>query len=849
MGLVSIFTLFGICFFLIKTVLPLAYSEKLENATLISDDTNTIAVHREISLPLMLELTKTDQGCVLETLHIGNWPQREVVSRQKIVFQEALPALADLDSPAPGAHCIEQVQFADRFAILQNDPSPKLFFGKLEFEREFVQSNTDPARFAEFHKKVAGRGYFIENGEIVARASESAPLAKLVPRVGTLTQIELPSSLELSDKRLEIQKISTGGLVSFFKNEERSEYFANFFYTETENPITGERSTVVTQLDLPDDVLHLDLLESGRVVLSKKNGDLVVQPLTLQEGVSSFRVPSDEAVTFSIKDVAQLAQVERIVGGETFFFDNGSGVCGVVDVGRAARSYSGTPFAIEPNWIETCITNTSASEKELVASPAARLVLRLSGDNIEAFETTTGRVAFATTVTELFRRDSIDNVRTLNFTDNGQYVTLNTSAGYLIAKLYAPHLEASMRSFFKRIIYEGYDEPSYAWQSTSGSEHFEPKLSLIPLIWGTLKATFYAMIFAIPLAIFAAIYSSEFLDRNTRNIIKPTVETMASVPSVVLGFLAAIVIAPWVESHVLSVLIAGLTTPFTLYFLGTALSTYSAKHMSTRGLYASRRMLFLLVTGFLLVSAVLLQLGRVLEKTAFGGDVKAFLAGGPGSEGALWAILLLPLVLVALWGIAGHRLGKKYRLFAFCLAPLISFGLGIFIATSSQGELRGEIFGAYAQRNTLVIAIAMGFAIIPIIYSLAEDALSSVPASLRAGSLACGGSVWQTTARVVLPTAASGIFSAIMIGVGRAVGETMIVVMATGNTAVMGFNPFEGLRSLSANIAVELPEAPQGGTHYRTLFLSALILFAFTFLLNSAAEFMRSRYRQRNKGL
>jgi phosphate transport system permease protein len=151
----------------------------------------------------------------------------------------------------------------------------------------------------------------------------------------------------------------------------------------------------------------------------------------------------------------------------------------------------------------------------------------------------------------------------------------------------------------------------------------------------------------------------------------------------------------------------------------------------------------------------------------------------------------------------------------------------------------------YDQRNAVVVGLAMGFAVIPIIFSIAEDAFSNVPTHLTAGSLALGATRWQTVTRVVLPTASPGIFSAIMIGLGRAVGETMIVLMATGNTPIMDWSPFNGFRTLSANIAVEIPEAPQGGTLYRTLFLAALLLFVLTFLLNTAAELVRQRLRKR----
>ncbi|MFW5652579.1 MAG: ABC transporter permease subunit, partial [Planctomycetota bacterium] len=111
--------------------------------------------------------------------------------------------------------------------------------------------------------------------------------------------------------------------------------------------------------------------------------------------------------------------------------------------------------------------------------------------------------------------------------------------------------------------------------------------------------------------------------------------------------------------------------------------------------------------------------------------------------------------------------------------------------------------------------------------------------------LGAGATPWQTATRIIIPTAMSGLFSACMIGLGRAVGETMIVLMAAGNTPLMDFNPFNGLRTLSANLAVELPEAVRGDGHYRILFLSALVLFAMTFVINTVAEIVRLRFRRR----
>ena len=179
---------------------------------------------------------------------------------------------------------------------------------------------------------------------------------------------------------------------------------------------------------------------------------------------------------------------------------------------------------------------------------------------------------------------------------------------------------------------------------------------------------------------------------------------------------------------------------------------------------------------------------------------------------------------------------------AFALGPVVE---GALFGGDFPQWLLGASGTRYDQRNSVVVGFAMGFAVVPIIYTICEDALSSVPAHLRAGSLALGATPWQTATRVVLPTASPGIFSAGMIGFGRAVGETMIVLMATGNTPITDWSIFNGMRTLAANIAVEIPEAPHEGTLYRVLFLSGLLLAAVTFLVNTVAEVVRQRLRQR----
>jgi phosphate transport system permease protein len=184
------------------------------------------------------------------------------------------------------------------------------------------------------------------------------------------------------------------------------------------------------------------------------------------------------------------------------------------------------------------------------------------------------------------------------------------------------------------------------------------------------------------------------------------------------------------------------------------------------------------------------------------------------------------------------------------LAFTVSVPLEAFLFHGSLRDWLSNEFGiGYDQRNALIVGIAMGFAVIPTIFSIAEDAIFSVPKHLTVGSLALGATTWQTMTKVVLLTASPGIFSAVMIGLGRAVGETMIVLMATGNTPVMDFSVFQGLRTLAANVAVEMPESEVDSTHYRVLFLTALVLFIFTFVFNTLAEVIRQRLREKYSSL
>ncbi|GGQ16860.1 ABC transporter permease subunit [Shewanella litoralis] len=346
------------------------------------------------------------------------------------------------------------------------------------------------------------------------------------------------------------------------------------------------------------------------------------------------------------------------------------------------------------------------------------------------------------------------------------------------------HPEVSWSALWQKVWYEGYPEPQYVWQSTSGSDDFEAKLSLMPLAFGTMKAAFYAMMFAVPLAIAGAIYTAYFMTPKVRNVVKPTIEIMEALPTVILGFLAGLWLAPLIEDH-----LPGIVVLLTLLPVSILVTAFAWSKMPETWKH---------------------RLPETYQE-----------------------LMLLPVIIFVGW-------------FSFTISPVIEVAL--FDGNTRQ-FITNDLGITFDQRNAFVVGIAMGFAVIPTIFSIAEDAIFSVPRHLSNGSLALGATNWQTLTRVVLLTASPGIFSAIMMGLGRAVGETMIVLMATGNTAILEWSVFEGMRTLAANIAVEMPESAIGSSHYRVLFLAAFVLFIFTFFFNTIAEVVRQRLRDRYSSL
>ncbi len=342
------------------------------------------------------------------------------------------------------------------------------------------------------------------------------------------------------------------------------------------------------------------------------------------------------------------------------------------------------------------------------------------------------------------------------------------------------HPEVSWSALWGEVWYEGYAKPGYVWQSTSASDDFESKFSLVPISFGTIKAALYAMLFAVPIALSAAIYTAYFMSPALRKVVKPTIEIMEALPTVILGFLAGLWLAPIFEQNLPAVIILlfGLPLAMLLTAFGWTMLPETLRQKMPEGAHS-----IILIPVVILVGFVAFGFSPLVEELMFGGDVRQYLTNDLGLN--------------------------------------------------------------FDQRNSLVVGIAMGFAVIPTIFTIAEDAVFSVPKHLSNGSLALGATQWQTLVKVVLLTASPGIFSAVMMGLGRAVGETMIVLMATGNTPIMDWSIFQGMRTLAANVAVEMPESEVGSSHYRILFLAAFVLFIFTFVFNTIAEFVRQQLRDK----
>jgi phosphate transport system permease protein len=371
-------------------------------------------------------------------------------------------------------------------------------------------------------------------------------------------------------------------------------------------------------------------------------------------------------------------------------------------------------------------------------------------------------------------------VTALALARRGDALLASTGGVVLRRSLFNPHPEISLRTLFFPVWYEGYAEPRAIWQTSGGGDDFQPKFGLQPLLLGTVKATVYAMLISVPLALMAALYVSQLAPGWLQAVVKPAVEMMAAVPTVVVGFLAALWLAPRLEVWLFPVLVASAAL---LPAVGVALIAWRALPAGWRHRAPEGAELAFLVVCLLAVGGIAFGVAGVLEDRLFDG-------------------------------------GFQQMLF--------------------------DVFGIQVeQRNGLIVGLALGFAVIPVIFTIAEDACSGVPPSLVLAARALGATRWQAAVRLVVPAAAPGLAAAVMLGLGRAVGETMIVLMAAGNTPILDLGPFNGMRTMSAAIAFEMPEAAVGGTLFRVLFFTGFLLFVLCLVFTTSADLISRRLRRR----
>jgi phosphate transport system permease protein len=540
-------------------------------------------------------------------------------------------------------------------------------------------------------------------------------------------------------------------------------------YEISENMMTGERSVELASeatLKLGNASFNRVLVAPGgqAFILASEQGDaLYVEGASEPEIIQRLNLVAPERT---------LSSLRFLLGGFSLLVGDSQGEISqwfpVRDENNAYSLQKVRTFAFNAGSAVTAILGEDRRKGFLAANALGDLSIHYSSSER----------------TVLDERVSSSPIRMLALSPRGYQLLAEKADG--TAQLYDvknEHPEISLHSLWQEVWYEGYAEPDYTWQSSAATNDFEPKFSLMPLTFGTFKAAFYAMLVAIPLAITGAIFTAQFMNPTMRQLVKPSIEIMEALPTVILGFLAGLWFAPFVEAHL-------------------------------PGLFS---ILIVMPLGFLLMSFLWFNLPLEVKNRFEGWE----------------ALILIPVVLFIGW-------------FAIQLSNPME---ELFFDGNIQQWMLNEFGIRYDQRNSLVVGIAMGFAVIPTIFSIAEDAIFSVPQHLIRGSLALGATSWQTLVNVVMPTASPAIFSAVMMGFGRAVGETMIVLMATGNTPVMDMSVFEGMRTLSANIAVEMPESEVDSSHYRVLFLAALVLFVFTFLFNTGAEVVRQRLRNKYSNL
>lgn len=572
--------------------------------------------------------------------------------------------------------------------------------------------------------------------------------------------------------------------------------------------------------------------------------------------VSKNSIEYQESVSL-VLGKEKLTRVSIVSGRQTLVCGTNQGRLLAVTVANAGTSSSMTPgndgFEIR---ISHQLPLGDAGIVAVASAPNSKLVAALDEDDqIHLAFLTTDKVLAQDTLS--LSESKIQSSALLAFDARAESLYLATNSELWKSKLEARNYDASAKTYFSRVWYEGHDSPEYIWQPSAANESSEAKLSLIPLLFGTIKATCFAMLIAVPLALMAAIYSSEFFSAPVRSSVKPAIELMASIPGVVMGYIVAVVFAPVLRENVVPLFVAAVMVPVTYLFLGRLWAILE----SNLTIRSRKRFEFLLLLVAIPLSLFVCKfLARIFEFWWFEGNFLQWISTKSGAGTGGWIITLFPLlsfILIASFATRLNRLCSRLavgntqhllRASVIAVFPAVILVLSWWLASTLDSfgwDLRDSLMNSFQERNAMLVGFALTFCVIPLVFTLADDALQAVPKDQRFASFACGATTWQTTMRIVIPSAVSGLVSACVVGLGRVVGETMIVLMVVGNTPLMEWNPFSGLRALTATLATELPEAAKGSTHYRTLFLAALMLFAFTLAANTLAEYVRLRGRKR----
>lgn len=832
-GLGTIIAVSMVCVFLVWVVIPLFSSESLSDARTIATEPvegSVKPIHQATDEYLNIGWTAWSDG-TLRTFRIDTGEQ--------LTEKQLLPADKELTCWA----------FTQDGALAFGFADGTIQLGQATFKTTFVLGDDITE---DLQKLKAGEVTAFRNGMVERTPELQFRLQELEVTLQDAVTVEAGVPIRLIDLSIpnsnDQESLAGGSEILALLTDERELRIATL--RKTKNLLTGKTTTRLREgtiqveegADLPS---YLKLAGLGDSVFLAWDSGRLLRYDTRKPREPVFA----EEVNLANGD-SKLTAFEFLIGKTSLVAGDEAGRVSVW-------------FRIKPDDADTPdgavlvkgheLPSGSSAVTSLSASSRSRLVAAGFEDGtINLYHVTSEQMLASASVTDS------EAIQRLTLTPKDDAILGLTASSSSLWQIDAPHPETTNRSIYTKVWYEGYEAPEHVWQSSSGTDDFEPKYGVYPLVFGTLKATFYSMLFGVPLALLAAIYTSEFLKPQVRARVKPTIEIMASLPSVVLGFLAALFFAPLVEDVVPEMLTSFVTVPFALlaaaylWQLMPHSTALKIQYLRLPGIFLS------LCLGLVLAE----MLGPGVERWLFAGEIKAWLNGRIGDGTGGWMILLLPMSAIVVFCAANVFLTPLVRgLTSLSRFQFVLLDLGRFVATCvvtllfawavsamlnlAGWDPRGTYVDTFIQRNALVVGFIMGFAIIPIIYTISDDALTAVPESLRAGSLGAGATQWQTATRVIIPTAMSGLFSAVMIGLGRAVGETMIVLMAAGNTPVMDMNIFNGFRTLSANIAVELPEAVRDSTHYRMLYLAALCLFALTFCVNTVAEVIRLRFRKK----